>query len=622
MIDRALKRKSFSGQRLPAMFVHGYFDDDIWSAEHPAHARINNMHWHHVELDDGTCLTDKLNRDLLIGCKLAMVLIAQGAPTGRPLRGGTILRTFAGVTLLARWISSRGLRSFRELTFAHAISYKQFLRRRRKLSRFKKDVKVKAQHLSTNWQSFLLSIILRVASLQKEMGSYGTTFSISEIEELGVALRINDSTRVPTKVIPDEEFETLIKAATRWLDIETPKVFQVKAAYDAYRHQRSSNPSFQRSRAAYEQISKQYLLSDEHIELEGQTLNLKSIKHNDIAKLFTITRGACFVIIAGLVGMRESEILSIYPGCLESLSIDGVRVLCLVGTLYKTSKCSKGEPARWVAGYDDEANPVLKAISVLERLPRHHPKAGLFSAFYNQPNNAKRRVTSVTVKESLSAFALSAGVSIPLASHQFRKTFARFVARSSASNIFILMRHFKHQSVLMTERYWPSIDPDLLNELFEANNELIAERLDSIFGGERLGGIAGKRIMENNLEYRGDNQKDARRKLIDMTMKDPSAHFKVTLYGLCIYDETKAKCGGRSEDVGLDVCVDCSNFAVDQMNLGFWQDYRDAIAATIDGQTSLGIVNVQLHRQLESAKKVISEICEGKDGRAKKATRA
>ena len=44
------------------------------------------------------------------------------------------------------------------------------------------------------------------------------------------------------------------------------------------------------------------------------------------------------------------------------------------------------------------------------------------------------------------------------------------------------MRHFKHQSVLMTERYLPRLktDPELLNEVFEAREHLIAGRLDNI----------------------------------------------------------------------------------------------------------------------------------------------
>jgi hypothetical protein len=86
----------------------------------------------------------------------------------------------------------------------------------------------------------------------------------------------------------------------------------------------------------------------------------------------------------------------------------------------------------------------------------------------------------------------------------------------------------------MTERYFPD-DPDLINEVIEASESLIAERLDSIFGAEHLGGLKGKQIIENNIAFRGDAHAEERRELVKLTLEDPAARFAMHVYGLCFY---------------------------------------------------------------------------------------
>ena len=116
-----------------------------------------------------------------------------------------------------------------------------------------------------------------------------------------------------------------------------------------------------------------------------------------------------------------------------------------------------------------------------------------------------RILTGSAVRHLIAGFLDVAGLHFEweFSSHQFRKTFARFVALSGSTAALALMRHFKHVSIQMTERYFPN-DPELINEIIEASEELIAETLSRVFGSERLGGMRGREIVSRNQAYRGE----------------------------------------------------------------------------------------------------------------------
>jgi hypothetical protein len=73
---------------------------------------------------------------------------------------------------------------------------------------------------------------------------------------------------------------------------------------------------------------------------------------------------ACFIVIAGFVGMRASEILSIRSGAIEysPLGTTGAQQAYLVARLFKTAEVG-GRLERWLA-----PEPVVTAVRLLERL--------------------------------------------------------------------------------------------------------------------------------------------------------------------------------------------------------------------------------------------------------------
>ena len=559
---------------LPEPFSPGKFSDTVWEVFVPAAGRKTRLDWAAI-LDDGTLLTAQKNSQLLEGTKIALLLEARGKGVGRACRGSTLAGRFTQYITLLRWMSTRNLRSFEKLSVAHAIGYRNHVQHRALLQcgrRSKNDTsrrKVLKNRLSSRTQENWLMAVKRLVALQDHMGGLGTAFSEQERLELDVYLRVNVQTERATPRIPDETFRKLMGAAIDWIVIDAPKVLRLAAVFLAWRQHRR-NRKARRSWRAYQEFASS-LLPDEAIPLDGEPRHLSTITHSEFGRLMTLTRGACFAVIAGLVGMRVSEILSLEIGCIGAMTLaNGLGIVELSGVLFKTSAHAAGVPAKWVAGYREETNPVSVAIQVLEQLPRTSGTSKLFASFYEQSVWKRQQIHASNVRHDINTFAEAAGAGDWVFSpHQFRKTFARFVALSSVSSVFALMRHFKHASILLTERYLPT-DPELLNDIFEASESLIAERLDSVYGASRLGGIAGKRIVANNLPYRGESNAGVRRRLVSTTLRDPTAFFKLAPSGICIFEAKRARCEGDVENVGLDTCVGCWNFAVHRENLPAW----------------------------------------------------
>jgi hypothetical protein len=86
--------------------------------------------------------------------------------------------------------------------------------------------------------------------------------------------------------------------------------------------------------------------------------------------------------------------------------------------------------------------------------------------------------------------------------HQFRKTFARFVAVGDKTGLLALKQHFKHVSIAMTDRY---VGRDLeLLELVDAEKQHgIRQALDELLGADCLAGKLGQQIVARNHRFRG-----------------------------------------------------------------------------------------------------------------------
>lgn len=592
---------------LPEPFVQTRFSDNVWVVDVPAQGSLAKMSWSTVQLPDNSILEDPKNRKLLLCAKWYVLALARQENGARTRRGGTLIQAYQSCAVLLRWMTSRRIASFCDLQLPHAIAYRNGLRTRAGVNSGKRT-------LSTSRQRHLLQVILNLANLQDEMGNYGTSFSPIELADLPDLLR-TDVSYEATEPVPDDVFHDLQQAAIRWLREEAPKVHKVYLEYIKYRRSRDGRTDNQRSRARYEAQARPILADQPTVPLRGKMRAMISLTWQEVEYLMSLTRAAAFIVIAGHIGMRVSELCSLRVGCLRERQLDGgLRILEVHGTLYKTVRDARGEASSWVAGYDEPDNPVRLAIQALEQLPRARWGNHLFMAMH-EVEKKRTRLANSGIAKLLQMFLDEAGMESSVTPHQFRKTFARFVALSSYGSPFILMRHFKHVSVLMTERYL-SHDPELLADIFEAHYTILSDRIDALYGADRLGGIAGRRIVANNEAYRGPGNREARQRLVRMTLSDPSAHFRPTPFGLCVYEQQTAKCGGKLERVGLDVCVGCYNFAVEQRNLPMWVEVREMLTDVLESQADLGFASIAVHVQLEQVEKVISQLQESANGSA------
>jgi integrase len=206
---------------------------------------------------------------------------------------------------------------------------------------------------------------------------------------------------------------------------------------------------------------------------------------------------ACYIVIAGFVGMRVSEILSMKVGAIEYRPIGetGVDQAYVVARLFKTVDHPEGREERWVA-----PAPVVRAVDLLEQLSAPLRAASGRDEIFLVKNTQYGEIVPVThmhIGWRINDFARHVGVPEhegkpwSFSTHQFRKTFARFVARRDRSQLLGLAEHFKHASVAMTARSYVGNDFDLHGLIDHESRAETAAALDQMLTSKRLGGRMG-----------------------------------------------------------------------------------------------------------------------------------
>ncbi len=334
---------------------------------------------------------------------------------------------------------------------------------------------------------------------------------------------------------------------------------------------------------------------------------------------------ACFVLIAGFVGMRPSEILSLQAGAIEHHPIGetGVEQAYVVGRLFKTSDEPEGRLERWVA-----PAPVVRAVDCLEKLTAFlREEAGSSSLFLAKhvTLNGIGATTNGALNWRLRQFAQRVdaptyeGKVWHLSPSQFRKTFARFVARGDRSYLLALADHFKHISVSMTSRGYVGTDFELHELVDEESRAETAIALDRLLSRDRLGGRMGERIVARNHAFRGRAGEQVRRDYINFVLAETDLRIRGCDYGWCVFQAEVALCGGEvaPNEAGRSpsVCAKCVNLAVDDRHVPYWQDRRRRNLELWDRASPLA--RATLAEAVEECDRMLRRI-EGKrdDGRA------
>lgn len=283
----------------------------------------------------------------------------------------------------------------------------------------------------------------------------------------------------------------------------------------------------------------------------------------------TDLRVACYIVVASLSGCRNHEIALIHAGSYYStIEDDGEVYWWMRSTSLKTDE---GMTVWMIPEAAVEALKVMDRFAApyqaeLRREIRQRRKSDpddieIFAAeqhldavFVGQDLKKDKQVRTISVQSwnaELKRFLQERGIAWKISSHQFRRAFAHYAARSQFGDLRYLKEHFKHWSIDMTLPY--ALNDSLAVDLFLD----IQFELDSIKEGvvaewfdkdERLSGGYGLSLMQwrNGSEialFR--SRSDMVRSIAESTAIRSNGHAWCTADdNLCVGNIEVTRCGG------------------------------------------------------------------------------
>ncbi|HDR8961665.1 site-specific integrase [Burkholderia vietnamiensis] len=228
-------------------------------------------------------------------------------------------------------------------------------------------------------------------------------------------------------------------------------------------------------------------------------------------------RTAAYIVVASLSGCRNHELAFLRTNAYYTTEDnDGERYWWMRS---KSTKTDEGAAEwmipevavtalqvmeRWSAPYHVILRHEIACLRAVDPLDLRIGEAeehldALFVGKDSAKGNLVRTLGLAALNEQLRAFADRLGLSWELASHQFRRKFANYAARSQFGDLRYLKQHFKHWSIDMTLGYALNESQEMTlyfeieDELDELKEEVVSGWLDS---STPLAGGYGKSIMD------------------------------------------------------------------------------------------------------------------------------
>jgi integrase len=582
--------------------VLSYYGDNIWNFTPYIHTKGTKKSQKQIDFSslrfrDGSYLIDPQHYLLLIGVKaLLYVRLTVNSPrSGKPLEESSIIAYwYRNICPLVRWMVDVGHNGFSDLTPETCLAYVAHCRKstaweqspgersNRPLARGTLQNRFHCLEDLWNFRDNLTDALTQHPWSGQSAGYLA-----------GYARRGHKD--VDTEQIPDRLMVKLVQGSLHYVtDSYGERLLDCRDARDA------GHPI------------------DGHLKQLGLQ-NWKAVRL-EIFRLIT----SCYVIIDTFSGMRVSEVLSLEIGCYyEHEGWDGATYGWLKGTTYKLEEDPK--PGEWmvppvvrqavelaVRATSPIRAELEKMIAVLEAKLRNirylddslHQKDaevlndmkkhrfGLFltryyalntistisnqTILYNLNNFAKHldlKVELADLQQVRNKSKVKVGDIWPLATHQFRRTFARYVARCILGDVRYLREHFKHWSLDMTLGYaWNEddlLDPTLIDEILGEHQEI---QSDVVLGwvdfnqNQHLSGVGGKNI------------ESARERTRVLIATDPRAVAQQLSKGYFIRGLghswcTEKECRGKGI-YSVTECKECENRVIDESHIPMWHGIR------------------------------------------------
>lgn len=583
--------------------VLSLYGDHVWNLSPHIHTRNKAasskiIDFSSPQFADASRLTDPQHAGLLESVKaLLYVRLSQNSPhSGKPLSAITAIGLWMSLCPLLRWMMDSGYDSFASLTSEACLAYVEHSRKRpvwEHSGNGRPDKKLTATTLYNyfvsvedlwHFREFLPD------ALQEHPWPGQSAGSLAGIKKGGT------DRAAKTEQIPDRLMGLLMQESLRYVMGGFGE--QLLDCCNAHAEGESAN---------------------EHLAQLGLS-NWQAIKP-ELNRLHT----ACYIVIAGLSGMRDSEMASLDTGCYyEREGWDGAVYGWIKGHTYKLEEGPR--PVEWmvppvVKNAVDMITQVtaplrykleqqittleakLRDVSYLSPTNRqqdeetlHEMKQKRHALFLNGPLWQSRIgiLDSNTIRTRLKNFARHINLKVqaddlaqvldkteirvgevwPLAPHQFRRTFARYVARCILGDVRYLRTHFKHWSLDMTLGYsWG--DEDYLDvTLIE---EILAERQN--LQDNIVWGWIDITTNQHLAATGGHNIEKLRRSGLVMVATSPRTVARQLSQGYFLRGLghswcTEKECQGKGI-YSVTECQDCENRVIDEGHIPVWHGIRN-----------------------------------------------
>jgi integrase len=600
-----------------SLIALSYYKNNLWDFS-PYIKNKNSTNFYinfNFDLNKNTNLIHENKNSLLHAAKSFIYSrwLAKSPRSGKYIKAATLTHCWSNIKPLLKWMHVNGIDTFDELTPEKCMHYAEFVITTKSIKKRKVVAQLECIELIYHLRKRL------ARPMQQHPWPEETAFTIAN------ARRTNGMYDVKTELIPKRLYAVLGNKVITFLESESKRILygwlefhsvydaEIELAeYQAKRRMRNGvNKKFKTLESVTYDIARARALSKTKTMLA--TNGFSSLV--DLDKEVRFLRTCCYIIVAMFSGMRDSEIISLKTNCFERASdLDGDEYCWVHGLTYKLEDQPK--PAKWMV-----PDIVEKAINVAAKLRK--PVAqyiikrtvknialvdnkaqaakvnndtkilenSLFlgwSALGTRPEFLQNSQSNHMLKIVSERFELLVKVEdlsevidrdsiIPdslwrLTTHQFRRTFAVFVARNVLGDVRYLRHHLKHWSLDMTLYYAkdPLFDDSLFESVLSKRDELQASIISGwLAPNQNLAGGRANHIVN----FRGRAEVK--------TAKDPQALAKAVGEGIFIRGTghswclaTTKGCGGEGLYEAIR-CTGCGEGVIDQSHLVIWQQVRD-----------------------------------------------
>lgn len=602
------------------------YGDESWNLS--PYAAVKNYQQIRMEFgfryESGRRLTDPAHARLLASVKRFLYTRWRvGGARSQSVSVSTLLSNWSQLRKVVGWMMEEDIATFSALTPDQCSRFAAHLADKKLLATTVGTV----LSLLSSYYELGEHLLDRLPQYPWPLEFGGTT----KLARAGRQPRLQSWRQAQTAVIPQRLMSKLVSTALDYIENRSEALLSLRDQLDAcetYRFEearqthREMHPNGFSSVCASEEKYIRLKAYHRHPTEEKRLLASHGYTRRKQASVDLLhLRTACYIVCAAFSGMRDSELASLEVGCfIKRKGYDGETICWLKGTTYKLM--SEPTPSEWmvpeVVGKAVEVATRLGAperaiidgrIRMMKRVAKEpsldeasRSKIAMEIDRGRRNRNAlllsykhRGRVSAVgrdSARKGLWNFTEMAGLIVeqedldgiphrsrvrcgelwPIAPHQFRRTFAVYVARHVLGDIRYLREHFKHWSLDMTlyyARYDSPVDRGLIENIITERDELQSMIVQSwMHPHSNLSGVGGRRIMA--FRSRGDlktvrDMRDFCRKLGE------SVFIRGTGHSWCM--ASGDGCGGQGLYDAVR-CTSCGEAVIDTTHIAIWKGIR------------------------------------------------